>query len=324
MKIFILGTNQTMATSIIEPLDVLKMAAVFLKDKKSVKPGPEVNIISEDGKAIQCLGGLLLGPYCSIDEVKAPDIIMVSSINNIDETIKNQKYVIDWISKQHQAGVTIVSICTGAFLLAEAGLLDGKAATTHWSSADDFQRRYPLVNLKLEKLIVDEEDVLCSAGGNSSMDLSFYLIKKYWGPSIASYCAKFFVRDFTRSSQEPYRVFDRRRHHSDSQILDCQNWMVKNQGSSFDIKQLPSIANMSQRTFERRFKKATGMTPLTYLQQLRVEKAKDLLETTNDSFDEIAYQLGYNNCGAFRKIFTRYTSLLPSEYRNRFTMQNQY
>ncbi|MEN8210091.1 MAG: helix-turn-helix domain-containing protein [Thermodesulfobacteriota bacterium] len=322
MKVFILGLNQSLASSITSLMDVLSMSnTIDAPDNKNCGPRIkfDVRIASADGKPIRCQHNILLTPHCSFDDIKQAELIILPAFMNIDNARKKHKKLVKWLIRQHAKDTVIGSICTGVFLLAETGLLDGKSATTHYTAADYFKQLYPEINMIPDQMITDEGNILCSGGASSSEDLALYLIEKYINHRVAIKCAKLFVRDLYRSSQAPYFEFNGNKSHNDSQILLCQEWLEKNHTNNISIKKLPLIANMSQRTFERRFKKATGNTPLLYLQKIRVSNAKTLLETTDQSFDEIAYKVGYNNCGAFRKIFVRNTNLLPSEYRNKFS-----
>ncbi|RLA40284.1 MAG: AraC family transcriptional regulator [Gammaproteobacteria bacterium] len=278
----------------------------------------EVMIASVDGQPIHCQNNTVFTPHCTIDDIDDADIILIPAISEIEKTLKTEHKLVDWLVKKHQQGIIIGSACTGAFLLAETGLLDGKLATTHFSAVNDFKHRYPKVKMKPEHMVTDEGNLLCSGGASSCEDLALYLIEKYINRKVAVKSAKMFVRDYRRISQAPYFEFEGNTKHTDTQILLCQRWLENNHSNNIEIKNLSSIASMSQRTFERRFKKATGYTPLLYLQKLRVTNAKKLLETTDQSFDAIACSVGYKNCGAFRKVFVRDTNLLPSEYRNKF------
>jgi transcriptional regulator GlxA family with amidase domain len=203
-------------------------------------------------------------------------------------------------------------------VLAETGLLDGKTATTHWGFADQFQRRYPQIKLKPERLITDEGNLFCSGGYNGGIDLSLYLVEKYCGHEVALQSSKSVIADIGRTSQAPYAIFQFQKDHRDKQILVVQEWIENNFDQNFNYNQLARHHGMSRRTFERRFKAATGDTPLTYQQRIRVEAAKRLLEDGNRSFDEITYQVGYEDSSSFRKIFLKQTSLRPREYQKKF------
>ena len=177
---------------------------------------------------------------------------------------------------------------------------------------------YPKVHLKPERLITDEGDLYCAGALSAGMDLSVYLVEKYCGHDVALQCSKALIHDMGRNSQAPYSVFQFQKKHADEAVKASQRWIEANYSREVDLDQVAKAHGMSRRTFERRFKKATGDTPLVYLQRTRVEAAKRQLEARNDTFDEISYQLGYENSGHFREIFKRHTGLLPMEYQKKF------
>jgi transcriptional regulator GlxA family with amidase domain len=277
----------------------------------------EVEIVTQDGKPTTCLNQVKVYPHRAATEVKATDVIIISSFSNF-ETLKTNKGSINWIRDHHNNGTTIASICVGSFLLAETGLLDGKIATTHWGFAREFKKRYPQIKLRPERLITDEGKLLCSGACSSYIDLSMYLIEQYCGREVAMECSKTMIHDFGRSSQSPYMVFQFQKDHNDSQIIAAQDWIEENYMKNFNIGSLAQNNGMSLRAFERRFKSATGDTPLFYLQRVRVEMAKRSLETDNQTFSEITYKVGYEDSSFFRKIFRKHTGLLPKEYRKKF------
>jgi transcriptional regulator GlxA family with amidase domain len=257
-------------------------------------------------------------PEGAIHDVDDTDLIVISSILDIDKTLKYEGAVIEWLKRHYRSGAHLASICTGAFVLAETGLLDGKTATTHWGSADEFRKRYPRINLKPERLVTDEGDLFCSGGMNAGADLALYLVEKYCGHEIALQSSRTMISDIGRTLQTPYSIFQFQKDHKDARILAIQKMMEEKFDREHPYEALASESGMSKRTFERRFKTATGDTPLVYLQRVRIEAAKGMLEEQGLSLDEIAYRVGYLDSNAFRKIFLRQTGLLPSDYRKRF------
>ncbi len=320
MNIYISGFDEANASSIIGIMDIFQQAEQLLQEdhKKSQKQKLKIKLVSVDGKPILCQNNILLNVHCSVEEIQNPDIFIITSIHNVNKTLPNQHFMVEWLKEQYKKGTTLISTCTGAFLLAETGLLDGKEATTHWSVCDLLKERYPKVHVKSEKMIINHGNIFCSAGAGSSIDLAYYLLEKYMGHSLASKTAKFFVHDFRRASQHAYTIYDSKTGHNDKQILKSQQWIINHTNELLSIKDLSKITCMTQRTFERRFKKVTGDTPLVYIHRIKVESAKQQLETTNLSFDEISYNMGYKNSGSFRKIFVKWVNLLPSEYRGKF------
>jgi len=319
-RITILAMFNTMASTVIGPMDIFYQAGVVWNYFQGKKPTPffETRIVTTDGKPFKCLNGTTILPGASIHDVESTDLIVVSSIVDIDKTMKYEAEAVDWLRQHYRLGAHIATICTGAFVLAETGLLDGKTATTHWAYVDEFRRRYPRIDLKPERLVTDEGDLFCSGGMNAGVDLALYLVEKYCGHATALQSSKTMISDIGRTLQAPYSIFQFQRDHKDARILAVQKLMEDNCGQSYPYEDVASKSGMSRRTFERRFKAATGDTPLIYLQRVRVEKAKAMLENRDLSFDEIAYRVGYQDSTAFRKIFFKQTGLLPGEYRRRF------
>jgi transcriptional regulator GlxA family with amidase domain len=277
-----------------------------------------VEIVSFDGNPVKCLNNVSLQPHRSISEVEKTDLIIIPSITDIDKTIRYGSESLKWLLTHYEKGASIASVCTGAFFLAETGLLDGKTATTHWGFVDLFRQMYPGINLKPERLITDEGDLYCAGALGAGIDLSVYLVEKYCGHEVAIQCSKALIHDMGRSSQAPYSVFQFQKKHADEAIKIAQKWIENNYAKDIDINLVSKIHGMSRRTFERRFKKATGDTPLSYLQRTRVEAAKRFLEKKAGTFDEICYRVGYEDSSHFREVFKRHTGLLPSEYQNKF------
>ncbi len=320
MDVYIFGVDQAYASLIVGLMDIFQQAEQQLleQQQKPLNQRLSIKLVSIDGKPILCQNGILLNVHCAVKDIQHADIFIIAAIHDVDTILPKYQFIVDWLKAQYQEGTTLVSICTGAFLLAETGLLDGKEATTHWLLSESFKERYPSIQLKSEKLIINHDNIFCSAGAGSSTDLAYYLLEKYHGHTLAVKTAKFFVHDLRRVSQSAYTIYDMKTGHNDSQILKLQHWIGEHITESLKIKNLSRIACMSQRTFERRFKNATGDSPAVYIQRIKVEMAKQQLETTNLTFDEISYNLGYKNSGSFRKIFVKWVSLLPSEYKERF------
>jgi transcriptional regulator GlxA family with amidase domain len=312
--------QNTMAATVTSPMDVFYQAGVMWNffNGKAVSPCFDVRLVTSNGKPFRCLNGVRLVPDGSIHDVRKTDLIVVSSILDIDKVLMRQAEVVDWLKAMHGQGAHIATICSGVFVLAETGLLDGKTATTHWGFAEQFKQRYPQVELKLERLITDEGTLFCSGGFNAGIDLSLYLVEKYCGHEVALQSSKSLISDIGRTTQAPYCMYQFRKDHRDDQILTIQDWIEKNFNQNFNYDCLARKSGMSRRTMERRFKNATGETPLTYQQSIRVEVAKRLLESESRSFDEITYQVGYEDSSTFRKIFSKQTGLVPTEYRKKF------
>ena len=319
-KVIIMAMYNTMASCVTGPLDVFYQAGVLWNyfHGEKIRPYFDVQTVTSDGSPVKCLSGIRLLPDGSIYDVTDADLIIISSILDIDKTRTYQGEVIEWLKAQYHRGAQIASICTGAFVLAETGLLNGKTATTHWGFAGQFRKRYPQIELKPERLVTDEGDLFCSGGYNAGTDLCLYLVEKYCGHEIALQSSKSMMADIGRTTQAPYAIFEFQKDHNDNRILAVQQWIEGHFSQEHSYDQLADKFGMSRRTFERRFKAATGDTPLCYLQRIRVEAAKRMLENGGLSFDDITYQVGYEDSSSFRKVFSKQTGLQPSVYRKKF------
>ena len=318
-KVTILALESAMSASVMGTMDIFSQAGFTYDYLMGADPNPffDVTIASRDGKPVQCFNNAKIQPHCGIDDVDHTDLLIISSFTDF-EILTSSRDLVTWVKDQYQKGVTIGSVCIGSFLLAQTGLLDGKTATTHWGFVQEFRKRHPDITLQPEKLITDEGKLLCSGACNSYIDLSVYLIERFCGRNAALQSSKTMVHDFARSSQAPYMVLQQNRDHNDEQILAIQNHIEEQYSLRFNPERLARAYGMSRRTFERRFKKATGHTPVFYLQRSRVEAAKQMLETGHRSFDEIAYKVGYEDSSFFRKVFVKHTGLRPSEYKAKF------
>ncbi len=316
-KVTILGLTDTASSLISGPVDIFRNAGllwnfIFNKPETSYF---DIEIVSLDGQPIKCGGNLIIQAHNSIHSVRETDLLIIPSIKDIDQTIAREKDVIPWIKKLYKRGAHIAAICTGTFVLAETGLLDNKIATTHWGFIESFRQRYPNVNLKPERLITESGDIFTSGGSNACYDISLYLVRKYCGNDVARKLAKAFLHDLDRISQAPWIEFKSQRAHSDQEIRSVQKHLEDQYSDNFNFDEVAQDFGMSRRTFERRFKSTTGDSPLQYLQRVRVEAAKRILENENKSFDEVTYAVGYEDPGFFRKIFTQISGISPKEYR---------
>lgn len=224
----------------------------------------------------------------------------------------------EFLRNCHGRGSVLASVCIGAFLLAETGLLDGREATTHWSYADDLAERFGKVRVDSAKIVIDDGDIITAAGLMSWTDLGLKLVEKLLGTSVMVATGRAMLVDPLGREQRHYSVFSPRLNHGDEAILAVQHWLQQAYAGDVDVNAMAAKAGLERRTFLRRFGKATGLRPIEYCQQLRVAKARDMLETTRLSFDRIAWNVGYGDPVSFRKIFVRTMGLTPGDYRRRF------
>ncbi|MGE1176217.1 GlxA family transcriptional regulator [Pseudomonas sp. BW7P1] len=226
--------------------------------------------------------------------------------------------LLQWLREQHARGATLGGVCVGSWLLAESGLLDGRSATTHWTSAKAFAERYPHIKLKADTPVVDDGDLITTAGLMAWSELGLRLVDRLLGPSIASATARFLVMDHSDSASACGSNFAPILGHGDASILKVQHWLQSTGATDVSLGAMAERSGLEERTFLRRFRAATGLKPTEYCQHLRVGKAREMLEFTNGTIDHIAWTVGYQDPGAFRAIFKKITGLTPSDYRNRF------
>jgi len=256
------------------------------------------------------------------DEVAKTDMIIVPSLgDNIEASLKQNKRMIDWIINQYKDGSEVAGLCTGVFILASAGLLNGKQCSTHWGAAEVFKSLYPDVNLTIEKIITEKHGVYTSGGAISSMNLVLHIVEKYYDRETAIYCAKTSEVDLDRNNQAAFIIFSGQKNHEDAEIKKAQLFMEKNAGNKIIMEELSSKLLIDRRNFDRRFKKATGNTPLEYLQRVRVEVAKKSLETSRKTIKEVMYDVGYTDIKAFREVFKKVTGVSPIEYRGKYNKE---
>lgn len=266
-------------------------------------------------------GGLSLPATAAMETPSRYDILLVPAFYGESEQIAYREEICLLLAKQHAAGCCIATVCAGAFLAAEAGLLTGRKATTHWALADSFQTRFPDIQLQAEKMLVDEGDIITAGGITAYMDLCLYLIRRFGSTELASAVSSTFLIDAAREAQLPYRSCSLTKSHKDTDILTAQNWLEENFQQHVSIARLASLAGLGKRTFLRRFKKATGDTPTEYLQSLRVAAARHMLERTKEPVEMITLAVGYEDTSSFRRLFRQHTGLSPSAYRKRFAVR---
>ena len=283
----------------------------------------DVQVVSERGEPVRFTNGIILYPSHGISEVK-PDIIVVPSLGvELDAALKRNQVYVDWVSQSYNCGSHVASMCTGAFVLGAAGLLDGKRATTHWFFANEFKRRFPRVDLREQQMIVDEGDIVTCGAVTAYLNLMIYLVEKYFGHDIALRTAKMYLIDMDRPSQLPFHTYRFPVTYNDSSIARIQEFLGEHFNEDLAIDTVAKRAGMSVRNFSRRFKTATGESFANYIQKLRIETAKRLLESTEFSASEIMYQVGYNDERSFRRLFKHHSGLSPKQYRTKFRIRFQ-
>lgn len=313
------GTPSTAVT----PVEILSSAG-YLYETLQGKPGERkfnVQTASLSGEPVHTLSPLQLSPDCSIDEIQSTDLIVVAAGGgDMDVECQRNAKLPPLLRDSHENGTAIAGVCSGVVQLAEAGLLDDRPATTHWALVDDCRKRYPKVDWQPERYVTESGRVFCSGGVYSGVDLCLYIIEKYFGHRIAMQTAKALLVRTPRVWQAGYTAETPQINHGDNEIRSLQEWLFKNFSKNIKVLDLANRANMSQRNFMRRFKAATGETPINYVQQLRINAARHFLENDLKTVGEVCRKVGYEDLNYFRTLFKRYVGLTPTTYRERFSV----
>ena len=332
MKITILMAEQCSAISVAACMEFLECAnflhqfAAQQLAKQDGKAAPNAALFtletaSLDGSPVTCTGGLSLTPTKAIKDIEKTDLIIVPGFMfNIMRVLPSLTEVSKWLKYHHDQQTCIASMCTGAFVTAQAGLLDNQTATTHWFFSEHFQNSFPKVKLQIERTVTDNGLTMCSGGASASIDLLMHIIRRYTSPQLAAECAKKLLTDTGDRNQTPYMSTSFKKNHQDSVILKIQIHLEKNLQENINMEDVVSQFGIGMRNFIRRFKEATDQTPIQYLQNLRIEKAKYLLESSKESFERITEAVGYEDGNSFRRLFKDRAGLSPSAYRKKFSI----
>lgn len=280
-------------------------------------------LVSRDGRPAPSPAGPAIAVERRLDEVGAPDIVVVTDLAFPPDADPRGRWRIeaDWVRARHEAGAVVCSICSGSLFLAEAGLLDGIEATSHWSVAPVFRRHYPRVKLRPERILCPagpEHRIVTAGGASSWSDLGLYLVARFGGAVEARRMSKVFVIGDKSDGQLPFAAMARPRQHTDAAIGAAQSWIAENYTATNPVARMAEAAGLPERTFARRFRRATGYGPVEYVQALRLEEAKQMLETTAEPIDAVALAVGYADPVFFRRIFKREVGVTPARYRQRF------
>lgn len=271
-----------------------------------------------DGLRVDFERGLF--PYSQADAVVMTGFLY-SSVDELANKMEQAKETVDWIRRQYRQGAIVAASCSGTVLLAETGLLDGKSATTSWWLAQLFQKRYPEITLQIDRLLVEHGRLLSAGAVTSYTNLVLRLVDIFAGKTIALASAKMMLVDINKYSQAPYMMLQSILDHSDNLVAKAQYWINQHLRSKIDLMDLSDHLAVSYRTLIRRFKNATGETPIQYIQKSRIESAKQLLETTDLNLETVMERVGYADVSAFSLLFKRLTRLTPREYRRQFSPQ---
>lgn len=325
-KVAILVLEDCTSIAMIGAMELLNKAGVIHQELNQLEyPFFEVKLVALEGQFVKTSNDYPLYCHCSIDQLKETDILLIPALElDVEQKLEANQAFIPHIKRLYEQGTEIGSMCTGAFLLAESGLLDGKRATTHWAMANQFRERFPRIILEDGRLIVDEGRIYTCGGATSFMNLVIYLVEKFCGHETAVMTSKMLLIDKDKSPQSSYAIFNPQKHHQDKAVLQAQHFIESKVTQKISVLEVANFVNISNRNFIRRFKLATGNTPSQYIQRVKIEAVKKALENSEDSIESIIYQIGYEDTSAFRRLFRRQTGLTPQNYRRKYSRSSVY
>jgi transcriptional regulator GlxA family with amidase domain len=285
-------------------------------------------IVSVDGKGRPIGNGLWMQPHQSLADCPAPDVIAIPDIMVAPHEDIAGRYAaeIAWLEDQYARGATLATACTGALLLAESGVLDGEDATTHWGYCDAMAARYPRVRVHVNRPLIiggEGQRLIMAGGGTSWQDLALFLIARFVDTEEAMRVARLHLLDWHHVGQQPFAALTRPRQVDDALIAKCQEWIAQHYDKSSPVTAMVALSGLAERSFKRRFERATGVAPLEYVHTLRLEEAKQALETTDAPVEQVANEVGYEDASFFGRLFRRKVGLTPAQYRRRFRSLRQ-
>ncbi len=326
-QISLLAAPETSASILYGLYDVLSTAGAVYSELISGEPGEkvlDVRIVSASGVPFRCFGGVMVEPHASIENSNEADVAVVCDMYTPIDTPPRGRYEreIDWLKRVYANGAIVSSVCSGSLVLAEAGLLEGREASGHWAYRELFRDKYPKVKFRMDSMLrfAGEQDRIITAGGSTAwQDLALYLIARLCGTQHAIRTAKIYMLSDHSDGQLPFAVTVPRRQHTDALIGACQSWIADNYACENPVMSMTARSGLNSRTFARRFLAATGHHPVEYVQAIRIEEAKQLLESDGIAVEEIGRAVGYEDPTFFRRLFKRKAGLAPAVYRRKFS-----
>jgi transcriptional regulator GlxA family with amidase domain len=303
--------------SVVGPVMIFNWVNEVLAEQ-GLPPAYALDVVGAESEKLTDHGVFAVRPNKLFAQVKRTDLVLIPAFagNPMMSVMKNAE-AIAWIQAMREGGAEVASMCTGAFLLAATGLLDGQRCTTHWAAADLFRRTFTDVDLRVERIVTDENGLYSSGGAFSYLSLIMHLLGKFNGPDMALLAAKTYEVEMGRRSQEMFSMFQGMKDHGDTSVMKAQELMERRYAEPLAMEGLATELALSPRNFNRRFKEATALTPLDYLQRVRIEVAKRKLEG-GANVQEAMYATGYTDDKSFRTVFKRLSGMSPNAYRSRY------
>lgn len=323
-RVYLLVYEDVVLSSAAAPLDIFMRTNDILNQ---MGRGPEfdVSLISQRASNIQLASLASFTGQRTLEETPAKSdghvqsLILVPAFLGDWDVLRNKyRPAISWLRQHYEAGNEVASLCKGAYFLAEAGLLDGKSCTSHWTVATDLRQRFPNVDMQPDSVLTDQGGTYTGGGAFSSLNLVLYLVEKFCGHDVGVQVAKNFSIHRDHMNQAHFSVFSGLNRHGDRAILAAQDYIEANYGEDISVEQVAAKVNMSKRNFIRRFKQAVQITPVDYIQRVKIEAAKKALERGQQNIQTLTYDVGYNDTKTFRSTFKRLTGVTPQDYRNKY------
>lgn len=321
LQVIIVGFDGALGSALTGALDLFSFTGVSWQrfSKQKVEPRFNVQIASVHGLAFKCSNRMMITPHANLNDITNCDLLLVPTIgDSLDKVIQNNIALVSQLVRLSKQKMDIASNCSGAFFLAKAGILDNKTATTHWGYAEKLQTEFPSINVQHEQLVTQSDNVFCAAGGSAFYDLGLMLIERYCGREIANQVARTQVIDSRRSDQRVYANTKVYKRHQDALIANIQDYIEEHFATKLSIASLAEYANITTRTLNRRFQTSVNMRPIEYVQAVRIEQAKRLLESGEVNIKSLANLVGYEDLSSFARLFKKTTLLSPKEYQQKF------
>lgn len=325
-RVCLLAAAETSPSVLYGLFDVLSTVGAIYPEMTTGESGEQlldVKVVAATGEPFRCFGNVLIEPDFAFDDLHETDVAIVCDMYQPIDSPPHGRYgcEIDWIKRMHAKGAIVASVCTGSLMLAEAGLLDGLEAAGHWAYREMFRDHYPKVRMREDAIlcVAGEQDRIVTAAAVASwQELALYLVARLCGSEQALRTTKIFLLSDHACGQLPFAVTTPRRQQADAVIGDCQVWIAENYASSNPVAGMAARAGLKPRTFARRFRSATEYQPMDYVHAIRIEEAKQLLETSDISVEEVSHAVGYQDPTSFRRLFKRKGGLTPAAYRRKF------
>jgi transcriptional regulator GlxA family with amidase domain len=326
LTVALLAVHESTASTLYGMYDVLASAGRDWDFLVAGRPGASLihpRIVSADGRRFRAVSGLWVEPDCALGDCAPVDVVAVPDLMVAPEEDLSGRYVQEcaWLQQRYAAGATLAAACSGALMLAEAGLLDGQDATTHWGYCEAMAARYPKTRVHPNRALVvsgEGQRLILGGGGTSWQDMALFLIARFFGAEEAMRVARLHLLNWHDVGQQPYAALTRTRQVEDAVIAKCQEWIALHYDEETPVAAMARLSGLPERSFKRRFARATGMSPLAYVHTLRLEESKLVLETTELPIEAVANEVGYEDASFFGRLFRRQVGLTPAQYRKRF------